>query len=32
MLSERTVPEREQTRRIIDLLVDGLRFGATPAH
>jgi len=31
MLSERTVPEREQTRRIIDLLVDGLRFGA-PAH
>ena len=31
MLSERTVPEREQTRRIIDLLVDGLRFGAA-AH
>lgn len=32
MLSERTPPEREQTRRIIDLLVDGLRFGATAAH
>lgn len=32
MLSERTVPEREQTRRIIELLVDGLRFGAPAAH
>lgn len=32
MLSERTVPEREQTRRIIDLLVDGLRFGAAASH
>jgi AcrR family transcriptional regulator len=32
MLSERTAPEREQIRRIIDLLVDGLRFGATAAH
>ncbi|MBO0707476.1 MAG: TetR/AcrR family transcriptional regulator [Candidatus Dormibacteraeota bacterium] len=31
MLSERTVPEREQTRRIIELLVDGLRFGAAAA-
>lgn len=32
MLSERTVPEREQTRRIIELLVDGLRFGAPAAR
>ena len=32
MLSERTVPERQQTRRIIELLVDGLRFGAPAAH
>ncbi|MGH7921463.1 MAG: TetR/AcrR family transcriptional regulator, partial [Candidatus Dormibacteraceae bacterium] len=28
MLGERTVPDAKQTRRIIDLLVDGLRFGA----
>lgn len=32
MLGERTVPERAQTRRIIELLVDGLRFGAPAAH
>ncbi len=32
MLSERTVPERQQIRRIIELLVDGLRFGAVAAH
>jgi AcrR family transcriptional regulator len=32
MLSERTALDREQTRRIIDLLVDGLRFGAAAAH
>ena len=32
MLSERTAPERAQTRRIIELLVDGLRFGAPAAH
>lgn len=31
MLSERTVPDRAQTRRIIELLVDGLRFGAAAA-
>ncbi|MBO0702846.1 MAG: TetR family transcriptional regulator, partial [Candidatus Dormibacteraeota bacterium] len=29
MLGERTLPQREQTRRIIELFVDGLRFGAS---
>lgn len=32
MLGERTAPDREQTRRVIELLVDGLRFGAAAAH